>query len=498
MGTSFFTQEAFGWGLGLVIGLPILIIALGEIIDRLDQRKNPLARGVRQIRHVVLPVFAALFIMRAILSMADSERAVQLVGTLFWVTVAYAMLTLVRNLSQFGDLNPSSWVMKIPTLFFALVRGLAVFFILSHILSGIWGVDLSNLKEVLGFGSLAIALAVQDTVGNIVSGFLMMADRPFKVGDWVNVGGEWMEVQSMTWRTTRLGNFTDGGSIVIPNGTLANEKIINYGQQGTPYQHMIFATFSYDDPPNVVKQVLQDICSDIDGIVSEPSIITYGYEDLGIKYRITCMIDFWDWVSVWDAFHTQLYYAAKRNGLTLARPTEFQGELDDLKPKLSPQTIADMLRTKPLFESLDADTINWLASGTRVHDYAANENIMKQGEPDDGFYAIETGEVVLTVQDQAGHTHNIAHLSAGEFFGEMALIRNEPSPVSAAASTDVYLLITDGHMITQLLETNPQFALELNYFIEKRQATIAAITGSQNGQMNQTARHDWVDMVRRV
>ncbi|MDH3600489.1 MAG: mechanosensitive ion channel family protein [Candidatus Tectomicrobia bacterium] len=500
MAESFFKQDLFLLGLSLVLGLPILVLVLGELSERLARRGNPLAQGLRQIRHVVLPVLAALFIMRYILGMVGTAGSVRWVETLFWCTVIYAALTIMRNVTQFGEANPTSWIANVPTLFLALARGVVFFWILSHILSGIWGFDLSKLGTVVGLGSVAIGLALQSTIGSLVSGFLMLADRPFKPNDWIVVGGEWMVVKEVNWRTTRLMNYMDDGLVMIPNGSLASETIINYGQEGAVYKMMAFFTFSYDDPPDIVKKVLAEVLSGLDYILSEPSLLTYGFKDYGIQYRVSCSVDFWGSGAIWDQLHERLYFAAKRNGLTLARPIEFQGELGDLQPKLAPQKIADMLRATALFESLDAATIDRLTAGSTVHNYAAGEVIVHQGKPDEGFYVIQTGAVAIAiaVQDGAGQPQDIAHLEAGEFFGEMALLRNEPSPISATATTVVRLLVIDGPLITQLIEQNPQFAMAMNFFLEKRQMTVNTITGMEDGQGDQTVHHDWLDIIKRL
>ncbi len=500
MAASFYTQPLFLWALALTIGLPVLMLALGELNDRLARSGNPLAQGLRQIRYVVLPALAMLFIMRYILGIMGTETSIRLIETLFWLTVVYASLTLLKNLVQLGEALPGSRLAKVPPLFFALGRGVVLFAALSHVLSGIWLIDLSKLGTVLGVGSLAIALALQDSIGNVVSGFLMLATRPFQVNDWVQVGGEWMEVVEVNWRTTQLNNFTDGGLVIIPNGSLANQKIINYGQEGSLHQIMIFFTFTYDDPPNVVKEMLEEVVAGIPGAMSQPApgILTYGYTDLGIRYRVTCIIDFWDWAPVWDGIHTRVYYAAKRYGLTMARPIEFHGNLESLKTKLAPQQIIDMLRQKPLFESLESDAIDGLAMGTVLRHYAAGETIVHQGQADEGLYAIQSGGVTLSVRDGAGHVQDIAHLQAHDFFGEMALLSNEPSPISAVALTDVNLLIIDGLMLSQLIEKNAQLAIDMNFFIEKRQAILDAIPGAKMGRGQQTAQQGLLEVVKKL
>lgn len=289
-------------------------------------------------------------------------------------------------------------------------------------------------------------------------------------------------------------------TVVVPNGVLGKADIINYGQRGTRHvmRHMIH--FSHDDPPNVVKQVIMGVLESVDEILADPApeVMTYAYEENAIVYRMSFYLDFWDWVPARDHVYTQLYYAIRRHGLTLARPLAFRGGINALKPQKSVQQIADTLRASSLFASLPPETIDGLVTATSVHDYAENEHIVRQGKPDDGFYVIVTGEVTVTMQVGAGPVQHIAYHTAGDFFGEMALLGNEPSPVGVIAATDVRVLIIDGHAITQLLDQSPQFALEMNFFIEKRQTHINTMVGVETERRNQTARHDWISMIKKL
>ena len=500
MEVSFFKQAVFFWGLGLVLAMPALVLVLGELSERLARRGNPLAQGVRQIRHVVLPVLVTLLVLRHLVGITGAAAWMQSLETLLWLTVAYAGLTLLRNTSLLSDLNPTAWVGKIPGLVFIIVRTVMIFWVLVHILSEVWGFDLKQYATSLGFASMAIAFALQEPLSNLVSGFLLLADRPFQVGDWCQIDGRWLLVRQTGWRTTRFESYGEGATVVMPNGTLGKADIINYGQQGALHvmRHMLH--FSHDDPPNVVKQVVMDVLVSVDEILEHPApeVITYAYEETAIVYRMSFYLDFWNWASARDQVYTQLYYAIRRHGLTLARPLAFRGGLDALKPQKSVQQIADTLRTSSLFASLPPETIDGLVAATSVHDYAENEHIVRQGKPDDGFYVIVTGEVSVTMQVGTGPVQHIAYHTAGDFFGEMALLANEPSPVGVVAVTDVRVLIIEGGAITQLIEQSPQFALEMNFFIEKRQTHINTIAGVETERRHQTARHDWINLIKEL
>lgn len=90
------------------------------------------------------------------------------------------------------------------------------------------GINIAALLTTLGVGSLAIALAAQDTIANVIAGFLIMIDRPFKVGDRIKLPtGENVDV---LWIGNRRSKFRgeDGSLIIVPNVDLSKSKIVNY------------------------------------------------------------------------------------------------------------------------------------------------------------------------------------------------------------------------------------------------------------------------------
>jgi len=91
------------------------------------------------------------------------------------------------------------------------------------------GMNISALVAALGVSSLAIALAAQDTIANIISGFLIMIDRPFAVGDHINLpSGEKVEVLEVGIRRSKFRLLESKAVAIVPNLDLSKSKIVNY------------------------------------------------------------------------------------------------------------------------------------------------------------------------------------------------------------------------------------------------------------------------------
>ncbi len=487
MEPSIFQQELFWWALGLVVGLPSIVITLGEFSARLERRGNPLAQGLRQVRYSVIPLLTVLFIAQQIFGLSGSQPWLQAMQTFFWISVLFASLTLIHNLTQFGQQRPAAWVNRTPVLVFALARAAVVFFVASHLLSGIWGFELGKVSTVVGIGSMVMALALQDTLSNLVSGFLLLADRPFKVGDYVVVDGQWMAVEDIGWRTTRFTNFADDGLVIVPNGNLGKQTIVNYGREGSRYLARFYFNFSYDDPPNVVKQVLHEVLQDVDNIMAAPApeILLYEYQEYAIQYRVSVYVDFWVMITVWDQMKTKLYYTAKRYNLTLSQPEREVSYIERPAAKAvdSHSELVNALRTVPLFRTVPPETLQRLSALTTVRDYGAGERIMRQGEPDEGIYIVQSGRVVLTAYRQGGREAELVHLAAGDVFGELALLSGELRPMAAIVTTDAHVLIIADETIIQLVGENNLFARDMHLLIEERKRTLHAfLNADRQGQ----------------
>lgn len=92
----------------------------------------------------------------------------------------------------------------------------------------LYGVNISALVAALGVGSLAIALAAQDTIANIIAGYLIMIDTPFRIGDSIKLPtGEIVEVLDIGVRRSKFLS-KEKAIIIVPNLDLSKSKIVNY------------------------------------------------------------------------------------------------------------------------------------------------------------------------------------------------------------------------------------------------------------------------------
>jgi small-conductance mechanosensitive channel len=130
------------------------------------------------------------------------------------------------------------------------VLTLAVAMIWLIVVAKHFGKDVTSLVAALGVGSLAIGLAAQQTLGNMIAGFVLLVDRPFRVEDRIKLAtGESGEVREIGVRSTRI-LLGDGNLLVVPNAELANSRVVNV--QISPHAELKFWITTDNDVERVI------------------------------------------------------------------------------------------------------------------------------------------------------------------------------------------------------------------------------------------------------
>ncbi|MGB3401435.1 MAG: mechanosensitive ion channel family protein [Microcoleaceae cyanobacterium] len=483
-------QSLIIWSFILIFGVPLLALLLGECLAVFEKRGSALTPVVRNLRRYILPLVAVLVVMQQLLKLSNTELSVRLVQTGFWLAAIVTLLTLVNAVLTPNEPKPGSFQLQIPNLFFQAARAAVILLLLGQLITNTWQIDLGGIIQALGVGSLVIALALQDTLSNLVSGFLLLFSSPFKVGDWIEVGGTQGRVSDLNWRAVTISNTGFGYDIVIPNGTLAKSTITNYARGGSKIWGNVQVGFSYDHPPSQVIAMLEEAAKGIP-FLEGPFPIVDSYDDSAINYAFwfKCIPE--KKFGVTAKLTNRIFYAAKRYSLEIPYPISVQYKINGLPQRQQnpQQQMLTFLRSLPYLTTLNPQMIQQLSEEVKLRYYANGEQIIRAGEPDEGLYILQNGSVVLTVEDARNEEKQVDLVADGEFFGEMALLPGELSPVSATAVSDVTVIVINHLTAKTMIDTNPRFAVEMNQFIEERKKAVQLAQGvdtiavaSQNGK----------------
>lgn len=131
------------------------------------------------------------------------------------------------------------------------------------------GINVGAAIAGLGVAGLAVGLAAQDSLTNIIAGFTIFWDKPFRVGHWVTVGGETGEVNEITLRSTRLRT-RDNTYVVIPNKNIINDTIVNLSLHGE-VRVSITIGIAYKEDIGNARQAILTAIKDMDGVMADPA-----------------------------------------------------------------------------------------------------------------------------------------------------------------------------------------------------------------------------------
>lgn len=146
---------------------------------------------------------------------------------------------------------------KLERAAYAMLRSVMkvlLYFILLLLVAGQLGVDVSSLIAVLSVVSLALSLAVQGALTNVVGGITLLTTHPFKAGDYIELGDQAGTVVEVGVTYTKLQT-ADNKTICIPNSTAASAQITNFSAAGTRRMELTVSA-SYDSPVETVKAAL--------------------------------------------------------------------------------------------------------------------------------------------------------------------------------------------------------------------------------------------------
>src|SRR5438046_4331795 len=159
----------------------------------------------------------------------------------------------------------------IPHFLREVVGGIIFLIVLLFVLSYGYHAE-TQLKGLLaGSGVIAIILgfAGQNLFAGIIGGISIQINRPYKVGDWLQVHERFAEVMEINWRSTRLRT-NDGIYLDIPNNEMVSHEIVNLHYPTEVHAMRIRVGVEYKNPPNVVKDALYRAASTANGVLAEP------------------------------------------------------------------------------------------------------------------------------------------------------------------------------------------------------------------------------------
>ncbi|MDK3017360.1 mechanosensitive ion channel family protein [Pseudodonghicola flavimaris] len=162
---------------------------------------------------------------------------------------------------------------------------------------GIFGIEATSLVAILGAASLAIGLALQGTLSDLAAGVMLVVFRPYKLGQFVDIGGTAGTVKDLNLFTTELAT-ADNVQIIMPNGKAWGAIITNYSAHQTRRVDLTFGIDYGDDIDRAMEIILATAGAD-SRVLSDPApwvrVTNLGDSSVDITTRLWCeAAEYWD------------------------------------------------------------------------------------------------------------------------------------------------------------------------------------------------------------
>lgn len=296
--------------IGGAIGVVVVFFAIAFIsryfilasVERLLSKTNIEIDNLI-VKHLRKPIFTTILYFGFALAVEVADLSV---GSQFiinfllsviaasWMRAAFTLSTVIldtlaRNRLQVSIVEPQT----VPLL--DLTIKLFVILVGSYSLLIIWGINPMGWLASAGIVGIAVGFAAKDTLANLFAGFFILVDRPYKIGDFVNLdSGERGRVTNIGLRSTRLLS-RDDIEIILPNAIIANAKIVN--ESGGPVKSMRIRVplgVAYGSDIDHVSDVLHRVAGEHPELVSDPAprVRMRGYGASSLDFELLGWIEY--------------------------------------------------------------------------------------------------------------------------------------------------------------------------------------------------------------
>ena len=204
--------------------------------------------------------------------------------------------------------------------FIRSMANILLWFVTLMVVADALGINASSLLALVGVLGLAVSLSVKDSLSNLAGGLTILGTRPFKVGDYVEIGSNSGTIQEIGLVYTSLTT-VDNRRILVPNSVVVDAEVTNYTAE--PLRRVdLKVTASYDAPVERVKQTIQEVVNAHDLVLSDPPpfarLSEYGDSALEYVVRAWCAnADYW---TVYHDLLEQIKVAFDREGISIPYP----------------------------------------------------------------------------------------------------------------------------------------------------------------------------------
>lgn len=319
----------------LLLGRWIISLILDQFIERLTRRtSNTLDDAILDAARLPLYFLAVVLALNGVLQRLDffpdqwNTWVKESFFLLYFLIVFVFVWRLVNQIftwyseeiiekTQSGiDKNVFPFFRRLAHM---LISAIGLITLFSH-----FQIDVTAMVTTLGIGSLAVALAARSSLEDTISGFLIMLDRPYRIGDRIELLDldTWGDVVDIGLRSTRIRT-RDNRMVVVPNSQIGKSLIVNYAYPNDQYRLQIHVGVAYGTDIEKARKVMIDTVRQVDGVLPDRKVeaLFLEFGESTMIFRVRWWLESYvDTRRMFDRVNTALYNALQEAGIELPYP----------------------------------------------------------------------------------------------------------------------------------------------------------------------------------
>lgn len=316
------------------IGARLVLYFLSTIVHRFTRTTNTKLDDML-VRSLRAPLFTLILLIGFSVAFAqvalDAEWKYFIDGVLFifyTLTIVLAVYRVVRDvLDWYLHEKAKSTETTLDEMLIPFVRRLLMLVLLAIAFVMIlqyFNVQVTGFVATLGVGSLAVALAAQAVLGDLIAGFFVLLDQRYRIGDRIELVDERVigDVMDIGLRTTRLLTM-DHRVVIVPNSMIAGRLVINHAYPDPKLRVDLPIGVAYGSDIALVKRVLIEAMSNVEGVYRDrkPDVVMTSFGDSALNLEMRCWINaFGDRPKMADRINVAAYNALNAAGIEIPFP----------------------------------------------------------------------------------------------------------------------------------------------------------------------------------
>jgi len=423
------------------------------------------------------------------------------IGAAMALAGTFVLIGFVRHLC-YDRFRAGGTNVQVPKFLSQFISIAIIVTVVLFILQGVYNVPVPGLLAGAGVAGIVLGLALQDTLGNIFSGFAIYFGGQFKAGDWLLVDGQRAQIIEINWRSTRLRT-NDDVCLDIPNSNITKQTVINYNYPTSIHGVRLDIGLDYDAPPSLVKSVLIEAALDCPDVLRDPAPNVYLLEFA--NWSVTYQLRFWlDDHALYNRVNshirTTLWYSLRRHKIAIPFPIQHEMSLPQPTPAIeNRELIRESIGKASFATCLSPAQLEQMVGAARVVRFGGGENIIRQYAEAGPMYVLVSGRAEVFVE--SGSTKSsVAILEEGACIGESSVLTGEARSATILALEDCEAVEVDKATLAPIIEASPELLESLSDLLAHRrmqnEGIVAGAASLAHGETRQDYRAGFLRKLR--